>query len=83
MAFLFEVAAVFVALLIFYGLFKFFKNAMHLLFNSIGAFIILALLNAIFGLNLAINLFSILVVALAGFPGLVLVILLHTLGLAF
>jgi hypothetical protein len=41
------------------------------------------LINSVLGFNIAINAFSILAVALGGLPGLILVLILHVLGLAF
>jgi hypothetical protein len=58
------------------------KKLTPLILNSIGALILLWILN-VFGLGIAINIWSILIVAIGGFAGLVLVVLLHLLGIAF
>jgi hypothetical protein len=58
------------------------KKLLPLILNSIGALILLWILN-ILGLGVAINIWSIVIVAIGGFVGLLLVVLLHLLGIAF
>ncbi|MBD3210252.1 transcriptional regulator [Candidatus Micrarchaeota archaeon] len=78
-----QVAALVLAVIILYILFKVLKELVKLLINSVGALILLFLLNLAFGLGVEINVFSVLIVALSGFAGLVLVLALHFLGIAF
>ncbi len=77
-----ELVSILIAVALAYLLFLVLKNSMYLILNSILALIVLFLLNMI-GINVDINIFTILIVAIAGFPGLVLVVLLHLLGIAF
>ena len=58
------------------------KKLTPLILNSIGALILLWILN-ILGFGIAINIWSILIVAIGGFAGLILVVLLNLLGIAF
>ena len=83
MSFFIELIGVFIALGLLYLLFHLLKNIFHLVVNSIFAFLLLFAINAIFGFGISINIFSILIVVLAGLPGFILVLLLHLLGLAF
>jgi pro-sigmaK processing inhibitor BofA len=80
---LIQIVGLIAAVLILYILFKIMKSLLKLLVNSIVSLILLFLLNMFFGLGVDINIFSILIVALAGFPGLLLVLILHFLGIAF
>lgn len=82
-SFLFEIGAILISLVILYLLFKLLKSLAMLLIHSVGALILLFLINYVLGFNIAINAFSILTVALGGLPGLILVVILHLLGLAF
>lgn len=82
-SFLFEIGAILVSVVILYLLFKLLKSLTMLLIHSVGALILLFLINSVLGFNIAINAFSILAVALGGLPGLILVLILHVLGLAF
>lgn len=59
------------------------KSAKHLIVNTILGLIILAAGNVVFNLNIPYTPIPILVCALGGIPGAVLVILLHVLGIAF
>lgn len=74
----------FVLLLI---LWRYMKNVLHLVINSIFGLIILYLVNVLHLLPLIgvsdvpINLISIIVCALAGIPGAILMILLHIIGI--
>ena len=63
-------------------IFRAVKKLLPLVLNSIGALIVLWILN-LFGLGIAINIWSIVIVAIGGFVGLLLVVLLHLLGIAF
>ncbi len=59
------------------------ENAEYFIVNTILGLIILALSNIIFNLGIAYSIPAILVCALGGIPGALLVILLHLLGVAF
>ncbi len=59
------------------------ENAEYFIVNTILGLIILALSNIIFNLGIAYSIPAILVCALGGIPGALLVILLHILGVAF
>ncbi len=59
------------------------KTAKYFIVNTILGLIILALGNIIFKLGIAYSAIAILVVAIGGIPGALLVILLHVLHLAF
>jgi len=77
-----EIILVILAILAAIVIFRAMKQLWPVIVNSIGALILLWLLNFI-GLKIAINIWSILIVAIGGFVGLLLVILLHLLGIAF
>ena len=79
---LIEIILVILAILAAIVIFRAMKQLWPVIVNSIGALILLWLLNFI-GLKIAINIWSILIVAIGGFVGLLLVILLHLLGIAF
>lgn len=59
------------------------KTAKYFIVNTVLGLIILALGNIIFKLGIAYSAIAILVVAIGGIPGALLVILLHVLGVAF
>ncbi len=59
------------------------ENAEYFIVNTILGLIILALSNIIFKLGIAYSIPVILICALGGIPGALLVILLHILGVAF
>ena len=62
---------------------KFGKGIVWLLINSLVGMVILILLNYLPFINIVINIWSILIVALGGIPGIALVILLSHFGIAF
>lgn len=78
-----QVAALIAAAIMLYIMLKLLKGLIELAINSIGSLLLLFVLNMVLGLGVDINIFSILIVALAGLPGLFLVLILHFLGLAF
>jgi hypothetical protein len=80
---LIELAVLAVAIILLYILFKILKEVIVLLANSIAGIIILFLLNIIFGLGIPINIFTLGIVALAGVVGLIVILVLHFLGIAF
>ncbi len=59
------------------------ENAEYFIVNTLFGLIILALSNLIFKLGIAYSIPAILICALGGIPGALLVILLHVLGIAF
>jgi hypothetical protein len=59
------------------------KSAKHLIVNTILGLILLVASNVVFKLGIAYSSIAILVCALGGIPGAVLVILLHVLKIAF
>lgn len=77
-----EIVLLILAILAAIVLYRAVKELLPLIINSIGALIVLWILN-FFGLGIIINIWSILIVAIGGFAGLVLVVLLHVLGIAF
>jgi len=79
---MFGLIGLLVALLIVYVIFRFLKDPMYIIANSIMGIVIFFILNA-FGFGIPINLYSIGIVALGGIPGVVLVLLIHFLGLGF
>ena len=83
MTLLAELATLLVAVVIIYVLWKILEDARQLAVNSIIGIIVFWLLNQFFGLGIPINWLSVLVVALAGIPGVILVLLIHLLGLGF
>ena len=83
MTFYVEIGALVVSLFILYILYRFIKDPLHLLANSIFGVVVLFLLNLFFGLGLPINFWTIAITALSGFAGIVLILLLHFLKLAF
>ena len=59
------------------------KTAKHLIVNTIFGLIILAVGNTFFNLSIPYSPMALLVCALGGIPGAILVILLHVVGIAF
>jgi len=78
-----EVGALIVALIVLLLLIVFIQNPIALIINSLIAIGILFLLNAIFGLGIPINIVTILVVAIGGIVGLLLIIILRLTRIAF
>ena len=78
-----EVGSVIVALIVLWVLLVFIQNPIALLINSLIAIIIMLLLNAIFGLGIPINIITILIVAIGGIVGLLLIIILRVMKVAF
>ncbi|NYZ77721.1 pro-sigmaK processing inhibitor BofA family protein [Candidatus Micrarchaeota archaeon] len=72
-----------IALLIVYLIFRFLKNPIYIIANSIAGIIIFVILNFFFGLGIPINIFSVGIVAVGGILGVLLVLLIHFLGLGF
>ncbi len=78
-----EVGSILVALIILWLLLAFIQNPIALIMNSIIAIAIMFLLNAILGLGIPINIFTVLIVAIGGIAGLLLIIILRMMRVAF
>jgi len=81
--FFIEVGALILAVLILYLLLRVVESPMQIVANAVIGIIVLLIINMFLIQNVAINFFSIAIVALAGIPGVLLVLLLHFLGLTF
>jgi len=78
-----ELGTLILALIVVWVLFMFIQNPIALLINSLIAILILFLLNAIFGLGIPINIITVLIVAIGGIVGLLLIILFRMMKLGF
>ncbi len=78
-----EVGSLLVALIVLWLLLVFIGNPFALIINAIIAFLILFLLNAIFSLGIPINIITVLIVAIGGLVGLLLIIILRLMKVAF
>ncbi len=83
MAFYIELGALIAALFVLYVIYRFLKEPMLVLANSVLGFIVFLVLDLVFGLGIPINFWSLAVVALGGFGGVIFVLILHFLGLGF
>ena len=83
MVFVVEIAALLVAVFILYLLYTLLKNPLHLVANAVMGIVIFLIVNLFIVRDVAINFFSVATVAIAGIPGVILVLLLHFLGLGF
>ena len=83
MAFEIEVGALLVAFVILYLLYSFLKNPLHVLANTVVGILLFWLINLFLVREVVVNFFSIAIVAIAGIPGVLLVLLIHFLGLGF
>ena len=81
MALLYEIFALLIALVLIYLLWKVLKLIGYLVANSIMGILVFWALNSFLGLGIAISILSVAVVAIAGIPGVLLVLLIHFLGL--
>jgi sigmaK-factor processing regulatory protein BofA len=78
-----EVGTLIVALIVLWVLLVFIQNPIALIINSIMAILIMYLLNALLRLGIPINLVTILIVAIGGLVGLLLIIILRLMKVAF
>ncbi len=78
-----EVGLVFVVLALLFGAYKVVKAVKPFVWNAVVGLVIFVLVDALFGLSVAVTPLSLLVVALAGVPGALLVILLSYFEIAF
>jgi inhibitor of the pro-sigma K processing machinery len=83
MTWVYELLALLVAVILIYVLWKLLKAIWYLLANSIMGILVFWVLNAFFGFGILINILSIAIVAIAGIPGVLIVLLIHFLGLGF
>ncbi len=79
----FEIGILLFVILAVVAIYLILKTAKYFIVNTILGLIILFLGNIIFKLGIAYSIPAILVVAIGGIPGAILVILLHLLGVAF
>ncbi len=78
-----ETTILFLAILAVIAVYIVLKAAKSLIVNSILGLILLALGNIIFKLDIAYTATVVLICALGGIPGAILIMLLHVLGIAF
>lgn len=78
-----ELIVLFIVIIAVIGVYYILKTAKTLLINTIMGLIILVIANVGFNMNVPYNIQVLLVVALGGIPGAVLVILLHAFQIAF
>jgi hypothetical protein len=78
-----ELIVLFLVIIAVIGVYYILKTAKTLLINTIVGLIILVIANVGFNMNVPYNIQVLLVVALGGVPGAVLVILLHAFQIAF
>ncbi len=83
MAIYIELGALLAALFILYVIYQFLKNPLLVLANSVLGFIVFLVLDIVFNLGIPIDFWTIAVVAIGGFGGVIFVLLLHFLGLGF
>ncbi|MBU0527308.1 MAG: pro-sigmaK processing inhibitor BofA family protein [Candidatus Micrarchaeota archaeon] len=83
MSFIIELGTLLVALFLITLILRFFKKPMLVVLNSVLGIIAFFALNFFFGFGIAINFWSVAIVALGGVGGLFFVLVLHFLGIAF
>ena len=83
MALIGEVVGLLIALVILYILYLLLKNGLHLIANAVMGIILFWIINMFLVKDVVIDFFSIAIVALAGIPGVLLVLIIHFLGLGF
>ncbi|MBU1975522.1 MAG: pro-sigmaK processing inhibitor BofA family protein [Nanoarchaeota archaeon] len=64
-------------------MFTIFKKVLKLILNAIIGLVALFAFNAVFGTDVAVNFWSVVITALGGIVGFIVVIVLHFLGVAF
>jgi hypothetical protein len=78
-----EIIGLIIAIILVVVLFKVLKSIPALVVNAIVGVVILWLLNLVLGQNIVINIWSILISAIGGIAGVIIVVVLHFLGIAF
>jgi hypothetical protein len=79
----FEIIILFLVIIAVIAVYIFLRAAKYLIVNSILGLILLAVGNIIFNLGIAYTYTVILICALGGIPGAILIMLLHAFGIAF
>lgn len=72
-----------VAFVILYLLYTLLKSPLHLIINAVVGIVLLIIINMFLVSDIPINVYSVAIVAIAGIPGVLLVLLIHFLGLGF
>ncbi len=75
--------ALIVAIIILIIILKVFDDPIKVIMNSIAGIIAFFILNIVFNLGIVIDFWSILIVGIGGLGGLIFVLILHFLGIAF
>ncbi len=83
MAYYLEIGALLVGLFLLFLLLEFLKNPLLIISNSIVGLAVFYLLDTVYAIGIPINIWSIATVGFGGLAGLLLVLVLHYLGLAF
>lgn len=78
-----EIGALLAAFFILYLLYVFLKNPLHLLANAVMGILIFLIVNFFLVRDVAINIFSVGTVAIAGIPGVLMVLMIHFMGWGF
>ena len=78
-----EIIVLFIVILAVIAAYYFLKTATHLIVNTVLGLILLAVSNIVFKVGIAYTIPTLLVCALGGIPGAILVILFHYLKVAF
>ncbi|MCX9084210.1 MAG: pro-sigmaK processing inhibitor BofA family protein [Candidatus Methanoperedens sp.] len=79
----FEIIVVILAILGVIAAYYFLKTVSHLLINTVIGLIIFFIANSVFNVGVPYSFSALLVCALGGIPGSIIVILLHLFGIAF
>lgn len=78
-----EIGTLIIAIVALWLLFVFIQNPIALLVNSVIAIVILLLLDVLFNVGIPINIITVLIVAVGGIAGLLLILLFRFLNVAF
>lgn len=77
------IIALVIALAVLYLLYHFMKSIAPIVLNSIAGILVFLFLNWFFNLGIPINIWTVAIVGIGGFIGLVVVLFLHFFGIAF
>lgn len=77
-----ELGALLVVVFLLYLLYRFLKNPLFIIMNSVIGIAVFLLLDY-FGMGIPINILSVGIVAIGGITGLIVVVILHVFGLGF
>ncbi len=83
MALYIQLGALLAAFFVLYVIYRFMKDPMLVLANSVLGLIVFLFLDLFFGLGIPIDFWSVAIVAVGGFGGVLFVLILHFLGLGF